>query len=271
MLNNESISQSTLPKINADSIIMRPHELLLPYIANYTFTNPSKMSTKQTILPTISSTLVCTFQNGKFTAGLRGVNTRSTMIADYARQFDFMFLVEFHAAGLYPFLQIDQNYLADDGFLFNDLNRSLSQQIAEGYFTAKDILSLTNKLDHIFLTHLTNKQINPTFSIAFEKLLKCKGDIRVKDLASETYYSEKQLNRLFMKYAGAQIKTCSRIIRMKNATHLLQESQRISRLFEQTGHYDDAHFLRDFSDIYGITPKKYLENMSVFYNDPYKL
>ena len=176
------------------------------------------------------------------------------MIADYARQFDFMFLVEFHAAGLYPFLQIDQNYLADDGFLFNDLNRSLSQQIAEGYFTAKDILSLTNKLDHIFLTHLTNKQINPTFSIAFEKLLKCKGDIRVKDLASETYYSEKQLNRLFMKYAGAQIKTCSRI----------------SRLFEQTGHYDDAHFLRDFSDIYGITPKKYLENMSVFYNDPYK-
>ena len=234
MLNQASIYQSALPKINENMIVIRPHPLLRPYIANYTFTDPSTMPHQQTILPTISSTLVCTFQNGHFTAGLRGVNTKPTAIANYARQFDFMFLIEFHAAGFYPFLKIDQHYLADDGFLFSELDSILYKQIAE-------------------------------------KSLSCNGTIRVKDLANETFYSEKQMNRLFRKYAGAKVKTCSRIIRMKKAVELLNTESNIGLLFERTGHHDYAHFVHDFRAIYGITPKEYLEKMSLFYNDPYKL
>ena len=76
MLNKENIYKSSFSTINGNMIILSPHPLLRPYIANYTFTDPSKMHPQQTILPTISSTLVCTFQNGQFTAGLRGVNTK---------------------------------------------------------------------------------------------------------------------------------------------------------------------------------------------------
>ncbi|MBO0452756.1 AraC family transcriptional regulator [Candidatus Enterococcus murrayae] len=271
MLNKNSIYQCPLPKINQNNIVIAPHHLLRPYIANYTFTNPSNMSVQQTILPTISTSLICTFQNGQFTAGLRGVNTRPVEIADYARQFDFMFLVEFHAAGLYPFIQIDQKLLANEGFLFEDLDPLLYRQIAEAYYTANDILALTDKLDAIFLAQIHTVKINPNFLIAFNRLLGCNGAIRVKDLANETYYSEKHLNRLFLKYAGAKIKTCSRIIRLKKATDLLSASTPASLLFEQTGHHDYAHFIRDFTDIYDIAPKEYLEKMSIFYNDPYKL
>ncbi|MGM0167350.1 hypothetical protein IGI39_002331 [Enterococcus sp. AZ135] len=271
MLNKESIYQSYLPKVNQECIVVIPHQLLRPYIANYTFTNPSTMPDQQTILPTISTSLICTFQNGLFTAGLRGVNIRPVMIADYAQQFDFMFLVEFHAAGLYPFLQIDQKQLTDEGFLFEDLDPILHRQIAEAYYTSEDITSLAKKLDALFLTRINTSEINPTFSIAFDKILACNGNLRVKDLASETYYSEKHLNRLFLQYAGAKVKTCSRIIRMKNATDLLNAQHSVTRLFEQTGHHDYAHFIRDFSAIYGFTPKEYLEKMSIFYNDPYKL
>lgn len=271
MLNKENIYKSSFSTINGNMIILSPHPLLRPYIANYTFTDPSKMHQQQTILPTISSTLVCTFQNGQFTAGLRGVNTKPTMIADYARQFDFMFLVEFHASGLYPFLNIDQHHLADKGFLFADLNQALFEQIAEAYCTAKTIHELASKLDQIFLEKIDQIELNPAFCIAFEKLLKSNGSVRVKDLAKKTYYSEKQLNRLFMKYTGAKVKTCSRIIRMKRAVDLLHSKPEMSLLFEETGHHDYAHFIHDFTAIYGITPKKYMEKMSLFYNDPYKL
>lgn len=271
MLNKESIYQSLLPKINANMIVTRPHPLLRPYIANYTFTDPSTMPEQQAILPTISTTLVCTFQNGQFTAGLRGVNTKPTVIADYARQFDFMFLVEFHAAGFYPFLKIDQHHLTDDGFLFSDLDPILHKKIAEAYYTANDILDLVDNLNIIFLARISEIEINPTFRIAFEKILDSNGTIRVKDLANETYYSEKHLNRLFMKYAGVKIKTCSRIVRMKKAVDLLNTRPNIGLLFEETGHHDYAHFVHDFSAIYGITPKEYLDKMSLFYNDPYKL
>lgn len=271
MLNKENIYQCSFPKINGNMIVLPPHRLLRPYIANYTFTDPSTMHPQQTILPTISSTLVCTFKNGQFTAGLRGVNTKPTMIADYARQFDFMFLIEFHSAGLYPFLNIDQHHLADNGFLFADLNQSLTEQIAEAYFIAKNIPDLTNKLDSIFLAAIHDTEPNPAFRIAFEKILESNGAIHVKDLARQTYYSEKQLNRLFMKYVGTKVKTCSRIVRMKNAVELLQSSPHIALLFEQTGHHDYPHFVHDFTALYGLTPKEYLAKMSLFYNDPYKL
>ena len=62
MLNKENIYKSSFSTINGNMIILSPHPLLRPYIANYTFTDPSKMHPQQTILPTISSTLVCTFQ-----------------------------------------------------------------------------------------------------------------------------------------------------------------------------------------------------------------
>ncbi len=68
MLNKESITKSSLPKVSQDYIVVALHQSLRPYIANYTFTNPSTMSEQQTILPTISTTLVCTFQDGQFTA-----------------------------------------------------------------------------------------------------------------------------------------------------------------------------------------------------------
>lgn len=271
MLNKESICQSSLPKITENMIVVKPHHLLRPYIANYTFTDPSTMPEQQTILPTISATLVCTFQNGRFTAGLRGINTEPVRIANYARQFDFMFLVEFHAAGCYPFLKIDQHHLTDDGFLFSDLDPILNRQIAEAYYTAEDLLDLADCLNAIFLDKISDVAINPAFHFAFDKILKTNGTIRVKELASESYYSEKQLNRLFMKYAGTKIKTCSRIIRMKKTVDRLPSTPNVSLLFEQTGHHDYAHFVHDFTALYGLTPKEYLTKMSLFYNDPYKL
>lgn len=273
MLTKESLCQYqySLHEIDKNSIIVAPHELLRPYIANYTFTNPSNMPEQQTVLPTISSTLVCATGNGGIINGLRGVNTKPTMIADYARQFDFMFLVEFHAAGLYPFIGIDQGHLTDNGFSLEALSSSLNQQITEAYYTSNDIHTLTNKLDSIFLSRITDVEINSTFLYAFKKVLENKGNIRVKELAKDVYYSEKQLNRLFMKYAGANVKMCSRIVRMKNAVDLLSTITDTGHLFELTGHYDYAHFIHDFTDIYEFTPKEYLSKMSLFYNDPFKL
>ncbi|MBU5584760.1 AraC family transcriptional regulator, partial [Enterococcus sp. S181_ASV_20] len=86
------------------------------------------------------------------------------------RQFDFLFLVEFHSSGLYPFLNIDQHHLDDKVFLFADLNQALLEQIAEAYYTAKTIHELASKLDQIFLEKIDQIELNPAFCIAFEKL-----------------------------------------------------------------------------------------------------
>ena len=258
-------------RIDKHSIILEPHKSLLPFIANYTFTCPCAIPEWQVVLPTASSTLVCGIGRNDIINRLRGVNTKPTTIGHYARQFDFMFLVEFQPAGLYPFLKIDQNHLADNSFLFDELGKSLNRQITEAYYTSDDIFMLTLKLDSIFMSRLDAVNYNATFDFAMKKVLASKGNIRMRELSGEVYYSEKQLNRLFQKYIGANGKTFARIVRMKNALDMMSAFIDTDSVIEQTGHYDYAHFIHDFKGIYGITPKEYTDKMSLFYNDQTKL
>jgi len=252
-------------------LVVAPHQLLRPFIANYTFTDPRTMPEQQTILPSASSSLVYSIRNNSIIDGLRGVNTKPTQIADYARQFDFMFLIEFHSAGLYPFIKVDQNLLLNNALSFGDLSKSINQEILHAYFDSDNIDTLKYKLDCIFLSRLDDSAINPALTFAMKKIISKRGIIRSKELAGEVYYSEKQLNRLFHQQIGAGIKSFSRIVRMKHAIDLLKYPIGISQLAEISGHYDSSHFIHDFKDVYGITPTEYVGKMSIFYNDPFKL
>ena len=273
MIIKENILTYRHPTImtSENSLVVAPHELLRPFIANYTFTNPRTMPEQQVVLPSVSSTLVYSIGNNNITNGLRGVNTKPEAIGGFARQFDFMFLVEFHSAGLYPFIKIDQNLLLNNSFSFEELSKSLNRQITEAYFSSSNISTLKHKLDRIFLSRLDDTVINPTFGYAMRKILESNGLTRIRDLADDVHYSEKRLNRLFQKYAGTGVKTFSRIVRMKRAVDLLSSPINVSSLVEITGHYDNSHFIHDFTDIYGVTPKEYMGKMSLFYNDPFKL
>ena len=273
MITKENILTYQHPAImrNENSVVVAPDELLRPLIANYTFTCPRSMPEQQTVLPSVSSTLIYSIGSNDIINGLRGVNTKPTTIGDYARQFDFMFLIEFHSAGLYPFIKIDQSLLLDSSFPFEELNKSLNQQITEAYYLSSNISMLKHRLDNIFLSRLDDTAINSTFVYAMKKVLESRGIIRTKYLAEDVYYSEKQLNRLFQKYIGTGVKTFSRIVRMKHAADLLDSTISLSQLAEITGHYDPAHFVHDFKNVYGLTPGEYVDKMSLFYNDPFKL
>lgn len=141
----------------------------------------------------------------------------------------------------------------------------------ESYFLSNSICELKQKLDMIFLLQLDTTIINTSVAYTMKRIQSGKGLIQVKDLANEVFYSEKQLNRLFQKTIGTNIKTFSRIVRINHAAHLLKQPIAISQIAEQLGHYDTAHFAHDFKDIYGLTPIDYIQKMSFFYNDPFKL
>lgn len=256
---------------DANSVVIAPHKLLRPYISNYTFTAPKEMPKQQTVLPTVSNTLVYALGNNTITDGLRGVNTKPTTIGGFASQFDFMFLVEFHAGGLYPFIKVDQNLLLDSVHSFKALNKMLNKQLIEAYYLSNSITNLVNRLDTIFLTCLDQTVINPALTYSMKLVQASNGIIRSRDLAKEVFYSEKQLNRLFQKNVGTSVKKFSRIARMKYAIDILNRYISLPQLPEITGHYDLSHFIHDFESVYGLTPTEYTDKMSLFYNDPFKL
>lgn len=255
-----------------DILMLPPHRLLAPYISNYTITCPLGMDREQCVLPTASTTLVYTVTEAAITGGLRGVNTVSCRIGTYAAQFPLLVLVEFHPAGLFPFVRVAQNDLLDHSVPFEEIDRTLDCWLKEAIVRAESISELTGCLDHIFLSHLNTDYASDILSFAMTEVIREQGLVRGRELAGRVGYSERHLNRLFRLHIGTGIKTFSRIVRMKYALDLLgEDNSTAAEVIEHTGHYDPAHFIRDFRELYGVTPKQYRDKMSVFYNDPFKL
>ena len=92
---------------------------------------------------------------------------------------------------------------------------------------------------------------------AIEIILNNYGVIDIeKDL--DTGISPRQLRRLFEYYIGDTAKTFSQVVRFQNILKAKPSSQslRQNKMFYENGYYDQAHFIKEFKNFYGVTPSK---------------
>ena len=132
-------------------------------------------------------------------------------------------------------------------FISNHFNETQQQEeikaLLDKYFlelTAKTIFEYDNRLYG-----------------ALDIILRNSGVINIeKDL--DTGISARQLRRLFEFYIGDTAKTFSKVVRFQNILNAKPSSQslRQNKLFFDVGYYDQAHFIKEFKNFYGVTPGK---------------
>lgn len=92
---------------------------------------------------------------------------------------------------------------------------------------------------------------------ALQLILEKQGMVDIEtDL--QTGISSRQLRRLFEYYIGDTPKTFSQVVRFQNILKAKPSSQslRKNKLFFDAGYYDQAHFIKEFRNFYGVTPSK---------------
>lgn len=112
-------------------------------------------------------------------------------------------------------------------------------------------------LDECFLSQ--NQPVNYDVRLynAIDIILKNYGVLNVeKDL--DTGISARQLRRLFEFYIGDTPKTLSNVVRFQHILKAKPSSQSLkqNKLFLENGYFDQAHFIKDFKNFYGVTPSK---------------
>lgn len=255
-----------------DFINIPPHHILKPYISCYTITIPMEMSSEYTILPTASSTIVISVSTNSVCSNLRGVNTKACNVGAHANRMKLLLLIEFHSGCLYPFIHTDQYELIDNSFELYDLDKMLAQSIERELIKSECIEDLVEALDTIFITRLSNICTGKGIAAITNRIFTHCGNISMRDLSEEFCYSEKHIRRLFLQYVGISPKVFSRIVRVNYTLRLLQNNP--TQLIDtaiQAGFFDQPHFNHDFKMICGISPKEYIQNMSLFYNDLFKM
>jgi transcriptional regulator GlxA family with amidase domain len=118
---------------------------------------------------------------------------------------------------------------------------------------------LDNRLTN---THAVDEIIKSTV----ETILTAHGQLSVDDLSKQTNTNRRQLARKFSSAIGLSPKQLSKTIRLQAALKMLMTGKvtSLTDLAYEGEYYDQAHFIKDFKEFTGLTPKE-------FYGDHLKM
>ncbi len=109
----------------------------------------------------------------------------------------------------------------------------------------------------IYLINRENFEFDNRLYSALNIILQKFGVLNVEK-GLDTGISPRQLRRLFEFYVGTTPKTFSKVVRFQNILRAKPSRQSLkqNKLFFDVGYYDQAHFIKEFKNFYGVTPSK---------------
>ena len=131
--------------------------------------------------------------------------------------------------------------------------RQLGNIASEKHF----LQSVKPSLDQLLLRLLAGINPHPDNRLyeAIDTILRSQGLLSIeKEL--QTGISPRQLRRLFELYIGDTPKMFSKVVRFQQILHAKPSRQALRRnkLFFDYGYHDQAHFIKEFKRMYGLTP-----------------
>lgn len=155
--------------------------------------------------------------------------------------------------------KIDAQELSNRFERLNLVVPQLSEFIATQMNDRLDLKQIKIKLDQYFSKLLPKISFDDDSRLyeAIEIILKNFGVLNLKEDLN-TGISPRQLRRLFKFYIGDSPKTFSKVVQFQNILIAKPSSQSLKyhKLFYDYGHFDQAHFIKDFKNFYGVTPSK---------------
>ncbi|MBN2597775.1 MAG: AraC family transcriptional regulator [Marinifilaceae bacterium] len=139
---------------------------------------------------------------------------------------------------------------------------SVMQQID----TAQSPEERVELIQQFLLARLTEyRKENKVLDEAVKLIRESKGQLSIAEVAQRIGFSKKQLERTFAPAIGTTPKTFARISRFLNICHHLEEykNKSLTQLSYECGYFDQAHFIKEFREFSGYTPKEFFARNNV--------
>ncbi|MBC8546765.1 helix-turn-helix transcriptional regulator [Clostridiaceae bacterium NSJ-31] len=257
----------------ASHLYIRPHPLLQPYVAHYTITMAGGEARTDTLalVPDASGCLIFGPTSNGLQGTVYGATTRTVVVNNDLDVNPLRLFVEFLPGGLGRFLCAGPAELTDLRPALSDVDRGLERAVAEAYERAEDLDAWVCLVEQLLLRRLPPDGLPAPLCAAMAHGRGAGGQLTVAHLAALAGYSERQVNRMFRDHVGVSAKTFLRLVRINGAIQRMQRREvALTTLAQESGFYDQSHFIREFKAVCGVTPRQYLEGMSGFYNEALK-
>lgn len=246
------------------------HVGLRKYILYYNIVFPTNdMFIEQyTLMPNACGTLSLAFDGNAVIAELWGASLTPVLLGMEPNNYRVLLLIQLSSCGLYQITRQSQVEFTDKRLLLADIDNELFHSLHQAFVASKTITGLINTCEQILYKRIEKQVVSNSLLLATNVISDSHGQVQVKEVALQSGYSERQLNRLFITQVGMNIKNYARLTRFNYVLRHIQTSPCFfAALSQEAGYFDQAHFDKDFKSISGVSPLNYLKTMSDFYYD----
>lgn len=171
-----------------------------------------------------------------------------------------IFAVRFNPDGFVPFATKPLSTMENRAVALEELFGNDGLQLESDILTARTTADRV-KIIELFLNErvgsaeLIDKIIKSTIAAMFT----LNGELSVSEISKEMKVNRRQLQRRFSAVIGLSPKQLSKIIRLQAAIKLLMNNEQgnLTDIAYEGNYYDQAHFIKDFKEFTGVSPKKF--------------
>ncbi len=168
--------------------------------------------------------------------------------------------VRFHPDGFIPFSTMRVSAMENRAVSLTDLYGQEGAQLETAIISTTHPAERIAILETFLLKRLKDKSIIDALTASsVDVLLSLKGQLSVDQLATQQGTSRRQLERRFATTVGLSPKQLAKIIRLQHTLKNLEQKQftNLASLAVEHGYFDQAHFIKDFKEFTGMTPKQF--------------
>ncbi|MEM6628340.1 MAG: helix-turn-helix transcriptional regulator [Bacteroidota bacterium] len=174
------------------------------------------------------------------------------------------FAARFHPGSFAYFTQAPMSELADkDTELKALFDKKKVAHIESEISQAKDTQARIALIE-TFLFDILKESVDVSGLVRsiLDKILQTDGTVPIKEVMQDIPSQRRSLERKFAKEVGTSPKQLCRAIRFqKTLKTILEGNTNLTDIGYESEYYDQAHFIKDFKDFTGVSPKQ-------FYSDP---
>lgn len=174
-----------------------------------------------------------------------------------------IFSVRFHPEGFSPFSDLPIAAMENRAVPLAELFAEEGLDLEKEMLQQTSIEGRIHVVESFLLKRLGTKEaVDRTVKSSVAVILELNGQLSVEALSEQLQINRRQLERKFSSAIGLSPKQLSKIIRLQGTLKMLanQQFSNLTSIAYDGDYYDQAHFIKDFKEFTGVSPKKFYAN-----------
>lgn len=172
------------------------------------------------------------------------------------------FAVRFYPYGFANFIDLPLKELRNKETPISQLfGFEKAEQLSTEINQANTTIERIDIIEKFLIERLNNRAtIDNIVKSTVDAMLLSKGSKSLNLLLKDDGAKRRQLERKFLKQIGLSPKQLSKVIRLQATLQMLlnQTKETLTDIAYENEYYDQAHFIKDFKEFTGVTPKEFL-------------